>query len=94
MRVRVKILRPLSDLAGTGDTPVELPPRATMRQLLAVLAERYPKLGEEILPDGKDAGLAFAAIRNEVLMSAEELDRELAEGDDVTLFAPITGGSR
>ena len=70
------------DILGTGETTLELAPRTTLAQLKTLLEERHPPLR------GLWSRLAIAV--NGDLRSD---DTALADGDEVALLPPVSGGS-
>ncbi len=80
MRVTVLLFAVYRELAGTGDLEVSLPERADVRALLAKLRERAGLAG---LP----AEVAVAVNRRYA-----DLGTPLADGDEVALIPPVSGG--
>jgi molybdopterin synthase catalytic subunit len=70
------------DILGAGETTLELAPRTTLAQLKTLLEERHPPLR------GLWSRLAIAV--NGDLRSD---DTALADGDEVALLPPVSGGS-
>lgn len=77
MRVVVKLFAGLRERAGTGERRVELSDGATVADVWSVLA-----LGDE------PSGLLYAVNREYA-----ERDRPLADGDEVALIPPVSGGA-
>ncbi|HYY76224.1 MAG TPA: MoaD/ThiS family protein, partial [Gaiellaceae bacterium] len=77
MRVRVRLFAGLRERAGTGMRELELPEGARVEDVWPALG-----LGDE------PAGLLYAA--NQAYVPAE---RELADGDEVALIPPVSGGA-
>jgi molybdopterin synthase catalytic subunit/molybdopterin converting factor small subunit len=77
VRVVVKLFAGLRDRAGTGERRVELSDGATAADVWSVLA-----LGDE------PPGLLYAVNREYA-----ERDRPLADGDEVALIPPVSGGA-
>ena len=77
MRVVVKLFAALRERAGTGERDLELADGAQASEIWAAL-----ELGEE------PPGLLYAVNREYA-----ERDRVLAEGDEVALIPPVSGGS-
>jgi len=73
----------LSDVAGTSSETVELPPGATLGDLLQRYEQRLPKL-KELRPS-----LALS-----VNQDFAQADRELCSGDEVGMLPPVSGGSQ
>ena len=82
MRVRVRLFAIQRELAGTREVGLELLAGATIADAWSELVERYPALAP-----GR-ASVRFA--RNSVYASADEL---LADGDEVAMIPPVSGGS-
>ncbi len=77
MRVSVRLFAGLRELAGAGEREVELPEGARVEGV-------WPSLG---LGD-EPAGLLYA-----VNQEYAERDRPLAQGDEVALIPPVSGGA-
>ena len=77
MEVTVRLFAGLREQAGTGQRTVELPEGACMANVWAALG-----LGEQ------PAGLLFAVNR-----SYAAADAPLADGDEVALIPPVSGGA-
>jgi molybdopterin synthase catalytic subunit len=77
MRVVVKLFAGLRELAGTGERPLELPDGA-------LASDVWPELGLGEEPDG----LLYAVNREYA-----ESGQPLAEGDEVALIPPVSGGA-
>ncbi len=81
MRVTVKLFGALREQAGSGELPLDLPEGATAGAVVDVLAARLP---------------ALAALGSRVVVSANQevvrRDHPLAEGDEVALLPPVSGG--
>lgn len=82
MRVRVRLFAIQRELAGTREVGLELIAGATIADAWSGLVERYPALAP-----GR-ASVRFA--RNSVYASADEV---LADGDEVAMIPPVSGGS-
>ena len=78
MRVVVKLFAGLRELAGTGERPLELPDGA-------LASDVWPELG---LGEEEPAGLLYAVNREYA-----EAEHPLAEGDEVALIPPVSGGA-
>ena len=77
MRVVVKLFAGLRERAGTGERPLELPDGA-------LASDVWPELGLGEEPDG----LLYAVNREYA-----ESEQPLAEGDEVALIPPVSGGA-
>jgi molybdopterin converting factor subunit 1 len=77
VKVTVRLFAGLRERAGNGEREVELPARARVRDVWEAL-----RLGEE------PPGLLYAVNQEYV-----RRDRRLAEGDEVALIPPVSGGA-
>ena len=77
MRVTVKLFAGLRERAGTGDREIELPESAKIDAVWGAL-----ELGDE------PAGLLYAVNKEYA-----DRDQALAEGDEVALIPPVSGGA-
>jgi molybdopterin converting factor small subunit len=81
MRVRVYFYSYYKELAGCAVTEEELPSPSTVRDLLARVHDRFPRL----------AGLGKSTLVA-VGVDYQPRDYVLQEGDEVSLFPPVQGG--
>ena len=77
MQITVRLFAGLRERAGTGERELDLPDGARVAHVWGALA-----LGDE------PAGLLYAVNREYV-----DRGRELADGDEVALIPPVSGGS-
>ncbi len=77
VKVVVRLFAGLRERAGTGERTLELPPRARAEDVWSRLG-----LGEE------PAGLVYAVNKE-----YSPRERELADGDEVALIPPVSGGA-
>jgi len=82
VRVRIRLFAMQRELAGTRQLEVDLAPGATVEAAWAALVERFP-----VLAPGRSA-VRFA--RNGDYVAA---DATLADGDEVAMIPPESGGS-
>ncbi|MEM7627296.1 MAG: molybdopterin converting factor subunit 1 [Planctomycetota bacterium] len=80
-RIKVLMFASLADRLGVREVALELPAGATAEDAVRDLAERYPAL--EPLRDT----LAVAVNLDYVAAG-----RELADGDELALIPPVSGG--
>jgi molybdopterin synthase catalytic subunit len=82
MQVQVRAFASLRQALGTGTVSFELPPGATVAQLLERLSQEYPAT-ERYLP------------RALVAVNQDYADRShaLSPGDEVAVFPPVSGGA-
>lgn len=81
--MRVLLFAACREIAGTSELALELPAGARVGDALARLAEREPRLAR-FLPGCRQA-------RNDRFVA---LDEPLADGDEVAVIPPVSGGCR
>jgi molybdopterin converting factor subunit 1 len=81
VQVRTLFFASLRDLAGTGESLVELPEGSSVADLLAVISREQVELGP--------LGAAAAVAVNQVYSGPETI---LEEGDEVAFIPPVAGG--
>ena len=82
MRIRVRLFAIQRELAGSREVPIELPDGATIEDAWDAVVERFPALAP---------GRAYVRFaRNSSYAPA---DAVLADGDEVALIPPVSGGS-
>lgn len=80
MTCTVRFFGPAIELAGQPERRYELPTGATVGALAGMLATDYPRLGAAL-------GVRLAVNRRYVA-----LNRVLADGDEVAVIPPVSGG--
>ncbi len=86
MRINVKFLMMARDIAGVGEAFFELAERSSLRDLIAKIIERFPRISssvEEFL--GK-----YIVIINGA--SPRSINEQLSDGDLVEVMPPVSGG--
>ena len=82
MRITVRLFAILKDRAGgVGEMTLELPDRTTVSAAVEQLVSRYPAIKSDC------HRIAFAVNRDYV-----KPDQVLAEGDELALIPPVSGG--
>jgi len=81
MQVHVRLFASLREAAGTEHLDVDMPERATVRQVVERLAEQIPALSG-------NARAIYAAVNSRYVSP----DTPLNEGDEVAIFPPVSGG--
>ncbi len=81
IQVRVKLFGPAADAVGCSELEYALTPPATLAGLLELMSAKYPALG------GRATSLRFAV--NEAYA---EPGAPLADGDEVAVIPPVSGG--
>jgi len=82
MRVKVLFFAVCREISGMRDTEVEVPEGATVADLLVSIGSEHPRLGEM-------ARILMVSVNQEYAGQ----DTPLAEGDEVALIPPVSGGS-
>ncbi len=81
MTIRVLMFGSLANRVGVRELPLELAAPATVGDALALLAQRYPALREM-------RGQLAAAVN----LAYVRAPAPLAEGDELALIPPVSGG--
>jgi molybdopterin synthase sulfur carrier subunit len=93
VKIRVKFLATLFDLTGMLKTEVEVPDGVTVRKLIDILDERFPRLKSELLQDGDQLRPMYNVLVNgRAVEWLRGLDTELKDGDEVVFIPPAAGG--
>jgi MoaE-MoaD fusion protein len=80
MRVQVRLFASYREAAGRGHFDLELAPGARVRDAVAEILRDHPLIAE---------GRSVVIARNR---DYADLDTELADGDEVALIPPVSGG--
>jgi sulfur-carrier protein len=81
MQITVKLFALMREKAGTDTIPLEVPAGAAVTQVLATLVCYYPMLEPYM-----------ANTRFSLHMDFVDPDTTLAEGDELVLIPPVSGG--
>jgi len=91
--VSVRYHNLLRRATGVADERVTLPLGISLREALEHLAQRHgPLLREMLLGSGDSISPHLVIFYNGSLVSAEERNFSLANGDELMLFLAIAGG--
>jgi MoaD family protein len=92
MRVAVKYLAQIKQAAGRASEAVELDEGCSLRDLVRRLAERHGEPLRSLLlgPAGSPHDALLLFVGDEQVRW--EVERELRDGDVVTVLAPMAGG--
>lgn len=91
MRVKLKLMQPLTGLVGARELWVEMD-GSTISDLVAQLCRDHgPAVAEELLDRDGDLDLAYAVSVDGVLVRS--LSAGLHDGAEVLIFASIVGGA-
>jgi len=89
MKIRVRLLKPLSDAVDAPEMHVAVPEGASLRHLIDHLCEQHPALAQNICVAG---GAIVDSLAMFVNGRPADAGTSLAEGDEVTLLFPAGGG--
>lgn len=93
MRLYVKFLATLYDLTGVLKTQIEVNDGITVRELLEVLSERFPKLKQEILDErGELKPMYNILVNGRAVEWLNGLNTTLKDGDEIVFIPPAAGG--
>jgi molybdopterin synthase catalytic subunit len=81
MQVRLLFFATLKDIVGAREMRVELPPGATVSDVLTHLEKRYPRV-KDYRP------VVLTAVNEEYV----EQSAPVQDGDEVAIFPPVSGG--
>jgi molybdopterin converting factor subunit 1 len=82
MQITVKLFALMREKAGTDTIPLEVPAGAAVTQALATLVCQYPMLEPYM-----------ANTRFSLHMDFVDPETTLAEGDELVLIPPVSGGA-
>tara|TARA_Y100000590_G_scaffold58319_1_gene61629 strand:- start:2433 stop:2684 length:252 start_codon:yes stop_codon:yes gene_type:complete len=83
MKVTVKTFAALRDIIGSANVEIDVSSDATVREVLRVVNELYPKMD-------KIASQIMIAVNMEYV----DLDHTVHQNDEVALIPPVSGGSK
>lgn len=92
IEVTVKYFNILSAYAGHQEDTVTLPETSTVFELIMILVERnQPSFGGVVLTNGV-INTFIRIFVNDDMISGDDLNRNLVDGDRVLLFPAVSGG--
>jgi adenylyltransferase/sulfurtransferase len=92
MKIKIKLLKPFSDIAGKGDVDLEIQGK-NVAVALNELCQQFPKLKKELFEENGEVTYSVNIFVNDRPLKAdEEASTELAEGDEILIFMPVGGG--
>jgi len=89
-----KLFANLAETVGRKEVEVDVGPGATFGEALDALLEAHPELREEVLTDDGDLRDHIRVLHNgdNPFVEKQGRETELAEGDELALFPPVSGG--
>jgi len=92
MKVKIKLLRPFSEVVGTSEFEIDFKGK-NLNDLLKFLVKKYPKLKKEFFKDNnKLTEYICIFINDKPLPALNGVDTLLKNGDEILFFMPISGG--
>jgi MoaD family protein len=92
MKLKVKLLKPLSDIVGNKELHLDLEGR-TLEDLLKVLVGKYPKLKDQLYSRKESlSDHVNVFVNDKPVTDQDEMSTRLHDGDEILLFIPISGG--
>jgi MoaD family protein len=92
MRVKLKLFAPFRELSGPGETEIELDGPPNVRTLLDTLPGAGGS-GEKLFDDsGELLSHVVVLVNGRPIKALNGLATGLAEGDEVALLPPVSGG--
>ena len=92
MRVRVRVFGIVEDAVGSHEIQIDIHGGATLRDLIALLLSRFPKLSQIIDENDPLQSLVVLINGRNVEHLPSHLDTELRNGDLVVLVPLAPGG--
>ncbi len=88
-----KLFADLAEIAGERVVAVDSVPGDTVGDALDALLDAHPALGDRVLDENGDVADHINVLRNGRSVHHDDgLDATLAEGDELALFPPVSGG--
>lgn len=88
-----RLFADLAEAAGDRRVPVDVGEGATVGDALDALLESRPDLRDRIYDDSGDLHDHINVLRNgENVMTADGIETPVADGDELALFPPVSGG--
>ena len=92
MKIKVKLLKPFSDIAGCGEVDLDFPGE-TIQNALESLCTLHPDLSKELYDEKGDIDFNINIFINDKPMTAsDDMSTLLSEGDVLLIFMPVAGG--
>jgi len=92
MKIKVKLLKPFSDVAGRGEVDLEFE-GDVVSQALDKLCQLHIGLKKELYDDKGQVSYSVNIFVNDKPLSAlEEENTKLKDGDEILIFMAVSGG--
>ena len=91
MKVKVKLLKPFSDIAGKGELDLDFPGDSAI-QALEKICESYPDMRKEFFEEDGKVSYSVNIFVNDTPLVGEQEDAPLKDGDEILIFLAVSGG--
>lgn len=92
MKVKIKLLRPFSEVVGKRELEIDFD-GSTLNDLLRFLLERYSKLKKEFYnKDDQLSEYICIFVNDKPIGALKGINTILKNGDEILFFIPISGG--
>jgi adenylyltransferase/sulfurtransferase len=91
MNVKIKLLKPFSDIAGKGELKLDFTGGSAI-QALERICESYPDLRKELFEEDGKISYSVNIFVNDMPLVGEQEDAPLKEGDEILIFLAVSGG--
>ena len=94
MNIKVRTFATLRDIIGKGEIEYQIPSGSTLGGVLKKMCEDYGEAFEKQITDPLTGEMiAFLLLVNgQSYRSIADLDKEVADGDTITIMIPFDGG--
>ncbi|MHB8909427.1 MAG: ubiquitin-like small modifier protein 1 [Syntrophales bacterium] len=93
MKVTIRAYATLREIIGARETTLALSPGETVRCLLENLTQTHPGLRAQLFDATAQVKPYILILKNgRNIMSLQQLDTVIGEGDVIALFPPVAGG--
>ncbi|MES3162211.1 MAG: MoaD/ThiS family protein [Halorubrum sp.] len=87
-----KLFADLAEIAGDRVVDVETEPGATVGDALDALLDAHPELADRVVENGEVADHINVLRNGRNVYHDDGLSEPVAEGDELALFPPVSGG--
>ena len=92
MKLKIKFLRPFSEVTGKNELEIDIDGH-TLMYLLKILVNKYPKLEKEFFTaKGELTEYICIFVNDKPISAINGLDTKLKNGDNLLFFIPVSGG--
>lgn len=92
MKIKVKLLKPFSDIVGKGEVELDLEGEILIHALNK-LCEIYPDLKKEIFDDNGEITYSVNIFLNDSPITAlQDVNSPIKDKDEILIFMPVGGG--